>query len=169
MTGNASNKRSVPRIGTVSYLEYFMRSLKTGSATQSRITREAHPNCVICGPGDPLDLGLEFQFETDGCMSVMIPDGSRFQGYPGLLHGGIISVLFDAAMTHCLFAHGVTGLTASLNIRFLRPVSSVGSITVRAQIVKQKSHLYFLTGTLQQNGELKSKAEARFWNVSLDI
>lgn len=143
-----------------------MQSLKIFSLAHERTARESHPNCAICGPDDPFDLGLEFQCETDGAMSVIVRDGKRFQGYADRLHGGIISMLFDAAMTHCLFAHGVSAVTASLNVRFLEPVNPGRSITVRARIEKQKSHLYLLTGTLRQDGELKSKAEARFWSVS---
>ena len=96
-------------------------------------------------------------------MSVTIHDGSQFQGYQDRLHGGIISMLFDATMTHCLFAHGVTGVTATLNIRFLRPVISDRSITVSAHVEKQKSHLWLLKGALQQDDQLKSTAEAKFW------
>jgi uncharacterized protein (TIGR00369 family) len=141
-------------------------SLKANSSTHTRIARESHHNCVVCGADDRLDLGLKFQAEMDGSMNVIVRDVSRFQGYPDRLHGGIISVLFDAAMTHCLFAHGVTGVTATLNIRFLQPVISDRSITVRAQVEKQKSHLWLLKGTLQQDDELKSTAEAKFWIVS---
>jgi acyl-coenzyme A thioesterase PaaI-like protein len=121
---------------------------------------------VICGTNDSLDLGLEFQFETDGSMSVFVQDGSRFQGHPDRLHEGIISMPFDAAMTRCLFGRDVTGVTGSLNIRFLKPVICDRFATVRTHVKEQKSHLFLLEGTLQQDGELKSTAEAKFWAVS---
>jgi acyl-coenzyme A thioesterase PaaI-like protein len=123
-------------------------------------------HCAVCGAGDPLGLGLEFEAETDGTMSVQVRDGSRLQGYPHRLHGGIVATLFDAAMTHCLFARGLEGVTGSLNIRFLLPVDPVHPVIVRARVVKRKSRLCLLYGTLQQDGETKCKAEARFWIVS---
>ncbi len=132
----------------------------------NRIARASHAHCVICGEDDPLDLDLKFQTSRDGSMSVIVFDGTRFQGYPNRLHGGIISMLFDAAMTHCLFARGLTGVTAALNVRFLQPVSPEQAFTVSAQVEKRKSHLYLLRGLLKQKGELKSTAEARFWLVS---
>ena len=141
------------------------RSLETSGSTFSQTARQSHSDCVICGTDDPLGLGLEFQAGTDGSMSVIVGNGSRFRGYPNRLHGGIISVLFDAAMTHCLFAQGVTGVTASLNINFRKPVIPHRSITVHAQVVKQKSDLYVLKGSLQQDGEVKCTAEAKFWHV----
>ena len=75
-------------------------------------------------------------------------------------------MLFDAAMTHCLFAIGLTGVTASLNIRFLQPVLPDQPLTVSAHVEKRKSHLCLLTGSLRQGGELKGTAEAKFWLVS---
>ena len=72
-------------------------------------------------------------------------------------------MLFDAAMTHCLFARNVSGVTASLNVRFLKPVIPDRPVTVRAHVEKQKLGLFMLEGTLQQDGELKSTAEAKFW------
>jgi len=143
--------------------------MRTDKTTYARIAREAHSNCVICGTNDPLGLGLEFKIETDNSMSVFVRDGSLFQGYSDRMHGGIISVLFDAAMTHCLFAHGIVGVTASLNVRFRQAVIPDRPIAVRAHIEKQKSHLCLLEGTLQQDGELKSSAKAKFWIVSQEV
>ncbi|MFH1893959.1 MAG: PaaI family thioesterase [Candidatus Zixiibacteriota bacterium] len=140
--------------------------MKTDRTIHTRTAREAHPNCAVRSADDPLGLGLESDTSEDGTTSITVRDGLRFQGYQGRLHGGIISLLFDAAMTHCLFANGLSGVTASLNIRFLWPVISGRSITVCAQVEKQKSHLHLLKGTLHQGGELKSKAEAKFWIVS---
>lgn len=132
-------------------------------STRTRVARKLHFNCAVCGADDPLGLGLEFQAGMDGSMSVIVHEGLRFQGYPNRLHGGIISLLFDTAMTHCLFARGLAGVTASLNIRFLQPVIPGRLVTVRAEVSRQKSRLYLLKGTLQQDGELKSTAEAKFW------
>ena len=75
-------------------------------------------------------------------------------------------MLFDAAMTHCLFAHGLTGVTASLNIRFLQPVIPDQPIIVHAKLKKQKSQLYLLKSSLRQGDTIKCTAEAKFWIVS---
>ena len=127
-----------------------LRSLRINRSTYTEIARQSHPNCVICGDDDLLGLGLEFQAGTDGSMSVVVCNEARFQGYPDRLHGGIISMLFDAVMTHCLFAHGVTGVTASLNIRFLKRVIPDRPVTVRAHVARQKSHLFLLEGSLHR-------------------
>ncbi len=128
-----------------------------------KVARQFHCNCVVCAADDPFGLGLQFQAGADGSMVVKFQGGMQFQGYSDRLHGGIIALLFDAAMTHCLFARDLTGVTAELNVRFRLPVSTSRAVTVRAWVEKQKSHLYLLKATLEQDGELKSTAEAKFW------
>lgn len=41
------------------------------------------------------------------------------QEYEGQLHGRVISSLLDAAMTHCLFHHGIEAVTGELYVRFV--------------------------------------------------
>jgi len=138
-------------------------TIEKNKSEYPEVARQFHCNCVVCAANDPFRLGLQFQAGADGSMVVKFQGGMRFQGYSDRLHGGIIALLFDAAMTHCLFARGLTGVTGELNVRFHLPVSAGRAVTVRARVEKQKSRLYLLKGTLQQDGELKSTAEAKFW------
>ena len=139
---------------------------KMTRSTHFRTARDSHPHCVVCGADDPFGLELEFQEGSDGSISLTVPGGARFQGYPNRLHGGVIALLFDAAMTHCLFAQGLTGVTAVLNTRFLHPVVPEQSAVVTARVAKQKSHYYLLTGVLCQGNEAKCTAEAKFLLVA---
>jgi len=140
--------------------------MKKDSTIRAQTARKMHPDCVVCSADDPLGLGIAFDSGPDGTTSATIQDGAWLQGYPDQLHGGIISMLFDAAMTHCLFAHGLSGVTASLHVRFLQPVIPDRPVTVSARVKRQKSCLHLLEGTLQQDGEVRSTAEAKFWVVS---
>jgi len=44
-------------------------------------------------------------------------------------------MLLDAAMTHCLFARGVQGVTAKLDVKFRHPVRVGVQANVRARVV----------------------------------
>jgi len=125
--------------------------------------RQIHPHCAVCGRDNTLGLGLEFHPDENGGMTVVLSGSPQLEGYPDRLHGGIIAALFDAAMTHCLFARGLTGVTATIEVRFLQPVAANQAVSVHAQVEKQKSHLFWLTGILQQDDQLKARAKAKFW------
>ncbi len=124
-------------------------------------TRAAlHQHCVVCGEA-PCSLGLAFKIEGDRVVAEF-SGGESYQGYDGMLHGGVISAMLDAAMTHCLFARGQRGVTGELNIRFRRPVKTDRPVQVSAELMDAREPLYYLRAELRQDGEIKASAKAKF-------
>jgi acyl-coenzyme A thioesterase PaaI-like protein len=60
--------------------------------------RQAQPNskmCFICGLENPVGLKLRiFQIEP-GVIETAYTAPDHFQGYPGVLHGGIVATILD--------------------------------------------------------------------------
>ena len=92
---------------------------------------QRHPDCWVCSPSNTSGLAVEFEADESGAVEGVFSGGAAFTGYPGLLHGGVISALLDGAMTNCLMARGTPGLTARLEVRFLKPVAVDQPVTVR--------------------------------------
>ncbi len=88
-------------------------------------------------------------------------------GYRGRLHGGVIAALLDGAMTHCLFAYGVTAVTAALNLSYRRPVSVGRRATIRAWQERDLSPLRLARAELRQDGEVKASASAKFMEAEV--
>lgn len=135
------------------------------SAT-TELSRRCHPSCLVCGNGRADGLSLRFKRQADGSVSADFDCGAAFQGYPDRLHGGVIAVLLDAAMTHCLFARNVAGLTAKLAIRYNRAVVLGMPAVVRARVVDAKSPLYYLDSEVIQGGAICAAAKGTFWDAS---
>ncbi|HOW72297.1 MAG TPA: PaaI family thioesterase [Phycisphaerae bacterium] len=128
------------------------------------LSRKCHPSCLVCGSDRPDGLGLRFQRQADGSVIAEFDCGATFQGYPDRMHGGVTAMLLDAAMTHCLFARNVAGLTAKLAIRYHRAVTVGVPATVRARIVDAQPPLYYLESEVAQNGDIRTTAKATFWD-----
>lgn len=128
------------------------------------LSRQCHPSCLVCGSERAGGLGLRFVQQTDGSVSAEFHCSPDFQGYPDRLHGGVIAMLLDAGMTHCLFARNVAGLTARLNIRYNHGVMLGIPAVVRARIVDCEGPLYHLESEVRQNGYVCAAAKATFWN-----
>ena len=122
----------------------------------------AHPNCVICGNNGSGFPHLSFNMDKNGVIKAELQCKPVFQGYPGQLHGGVISTVMDAAMTNCLFARGITAVTAKLSIQFYKPVKINSSAIVRAWIYNESRLLYKLKSEIIQNGIVKAAAEGKF-------
>jgi acyl-coenzyme A thioesterase PaaI-like protein len=59
---------------------------------------EKQPNsrmCFVCGIENPIGLKLRFYTDDEGRCIARFRPKPEHQGYPGQLHGGIISALLD--------------------------------------------------------------------------
>ena len=64
----------------------------------TNIRNRVHPNCVVCSLDNAKGLHLDFVSGCDGSISATFSCDEAFEGYPGFLHGGVISSILDGAM-----------------------------------------------------------------------
>jgi len=130
----------------------------------TELSRRCHPACLVCANDRPDGLALRFELQADGSVAAEFGCGAVFQGYPDRLHGGVVAMLLDAAMTHCLFARNVAGLTAKLSIRYRRGVMVGMPAVVRARVVDADSPLYYLEAEIVQGEDVCAAAKGTFWD-----
>jgi acyl-coenzyme A thioesterase PaaI-like protein len=123
---------------------------------------EAHPFCFVCSGSNPMGLALRYAPQPDGSVSASFLGHSALEGYPGLLHGGVIAALLDGAMTNCLFAQGRPALTVELKVRYHAEVGAAEELQVRAWLEDDSHGLYQLRAELKQGGEVKAAATGKF-------
>ena len=137
----------------------------TASAAQCVLesTRAAqHAHCLFCGGENPLGFKLDFQVRDDGSVRASFPCGELFQSYPGMIHGGVIAALLDAAMTNCLFSKGVSAVTGQLSVRFLQPVNVESAAEITAFLVRKRGRVHLLGAEITQNRAVVARASATF-------
>jgi acyl-coenzyme A thioesterase PaaI-like protein len=127
-----------------------------------------HPHCVVCSPDHPCGLGLCFVAGADDTVVADFELDRTVEGYVGWSHGGITSAVLDGAMTNWLFAHGLTGVTAELSVRFRHPVLLGKPARVTARLRGAAHPLYELEARIIQNGQLKARATGRFMHKEHD-
>lgn len=127
-----------------------------------RVRRRSHPHCVVCAPENARGLGLEFVRRKDGGVESRFDCSKALEGYPQQLHGGVLALLIDSAMTNCLFAHGHVAVTGELKIRFLHPVATRQMISVRAWIDRSRPPLHVMRASVVQNERIMASASAKF-------
>ena len=127
-----------------------------------------HPDCWVCAPANGHGLAVAFQADSEGGVAGEFPCDEEFVGYPGFLHGGVTSALLDGAMTNCLMARGTPGLTAQLEVRFLRPVRLGETARLRAWLEKSHAPLFILAAELRQNDDILATATGKFMAYAED-
>lgn len=82
--------------------------------------------------------------------------GDRIDGHPGVVHGGILSLLFDDALGFGFEALGVKkAFTANLNVDYRAPVPAGTIIRVQAQLEQQEGRkLFWKAQMTSMDGEI---------------
>ncbi len=120
------------------------------------------PDCFVCGSRNPKGLKVPFSRSDDGVAATFTPDQTHV-GYEDVVHGGIISALLDEAVIWAAYsATGEFGVTAELNIRFLKPLSLNEQCTVRGKIIQDKRRVWVVESYIENAvGDTLARAEAK--------
>jgi len=119
-------------------------------------------NCFACGPGNPIGLHLHFDRDGDGVLAaVTLP--AVFQGWRGIAHGGVVMALLDEAMAHAAGFAGHRGVTASVRVRFRRPVPLEAPIEVHGRVTWQRRNVLGVEAQVRESaGAVLAHAEGSF-------
>lgn len=80
-------------------------------------------NCFVCGRQNPVGLKLDFYTAEPGKVRTEVTVPSHFQGYPDVVHGGIIASILDETGGRALMEEPTRFMvTAQLNVRYRKPV-----------------------------------------------
>jgi acyl-coenzyme A thioesterase PaaI-like protein len=128
-------------------------------------------NCFGCGT---LNLhGLRLRLHRDeasgGVVTHFTPD-TRFEGYGGMVHGGIVSTVLDEVMAWSLYQVGEWGVTAKMEIRFRQPLRIGEPTRANGHIVRERGRLFDLKGEIRRLDDeaLLAEATAIFMRVPSD-
>jgi uncharacterized protein (TIGR00369 family) len=103
--------------------------------------------CFACGTRNPQGLGLRFRFDSRE-VAADVTFGQAFQGYRGIVHGGLISTVLDEAMVTLLSKLGVLAVTAELTVRFVAPARVGEPFRVTARLVEKRGRISKLEARL---------------------
>ncbi len=121
-------------------------------------------NCFACGPANPIGMHLHFDraLDAEGVVA-RLRLAPVYQGWRGIAHGGIVMALLDEAMAHAAGFAGHRGVTASVSVRFRKPVPLEAPIVVRGRVTWQRRRVLGVEGTvLDADGDVLARAEGSF-------
>ena len=105
---------------------------------------------------------MQFRLQPDGSVADICTFGQALEGYPGVVHGGIVAAALDGAMTNWLFMHNHSAVTAELKVRYLLPVASRVPTLIRARWTEGSGMLFVMTAEVLQGGRQMATATAKF-------
>jgi len=126
----------------------------------------APPPNVCFGCGEANSAGMHLPFSRDEEHRKVYGEFrlvERYQGAPGIVHGGIVALVLDEALSKVSKFSGVSAVTAELNVEYLRPVRIGEAIRVEAANERAEGkHLYHSGEIRDGMGHVLARAKGRF-------
>ena len=124
--------------------------------------------CFVCGKRNPIGLKVEFDLDRDNLrLSGQFVPSREHQGYAGIMHGGLASALLDEAMVKLLWEAGIPAVSASLEIKLLKPIKVGQSITIDGWVTSDKGRIIHTAAKLvDKAGTVLAEATGKCIRVS---
>ena len=147
-------------------------------------------SCFVCGRDNPQGLRARWTADREaGEVRAALTIPEPFNGYPGVVHGGIVTALLDEAMARSVLLQGTFEdllVTARMEVAFRLPTPTGTPVTVVARVRRRsgtraqaEAELRLADGTVTAHAEaLMARpppavaaawvAEKPFWRVDPD-
>jgi acyl-coenzyme A thioesterase PaaI-like protein len=128
--------------------------------------------CFACGQRNPYGLHMVFRLDNDSIVCDFRPQPEH-QGFPGVLHGGIVATVLDEALnrTTMLTENATWTMTGRLEIRYRRHAPYGPLLRVRATLGQQRGRMIQASGKLvlaEDENTVLAEAQGTFMALSPD-
>ena len=127
---------------------------------------EVESACFVCGPSHPRGLRIRYVRAADGSVAARWTPDRTWQGFPGMIHGGIVSTILDEAMSKAVAASRCQALTAELKVRFRRPVPQDCELQIRGWVLDRRKRRIRTEAVVTGSG---GEELAHAWGVFLTV
>ena len=124
--------------------------------------------CFVCGLENPVGLHLSFYETGPGEVTVDFTPSDHYQGYPGVLHGGIVASILDeaAGRAHMGIFPPCFMFTAKLEVKFRKNIPIGKPLKIIGKAGKDRGRMAEgWSGIYTQEGELLAEANVLLVDV----
>jgi acyl-coenzyme A thioesterase PaaI-like protein len=126
------------------------------------------PGCYGCGPDNPDGFGLVAFAAEPGAVEADYVFGPRYEGGPGVVHGGATAAVLDDLYGRLLVRILTLAVTVDLQVGYHRAVHLEEPCRLRAELVEHVGRDLTMRASLTQQGEEKVTSHGRFRTIGLD-
>ncbi|NPV42075.1 MAG: PaaI family thioesterase [Anaerolineae bacterium] len=138
--------------------------------------KKPQPNskmCFICGLENPVGLKLRIYETEPGVVETAYTAPEHFQGYPGVLHGGIIATIIDEVSGRSLMGTAEQTrfmFTARIEVKYRKNVPIGRPLRIVGKALKDRGHSAEAWAGIYdaQSGELLAEGSTLLVNVPQD-
>ncbi len=122
-------------------------------------------HCFACGDLNEYGLHADITTDDDNTSHCIISVPSRFQGWKGMVHGGIISTLLDEISIYACRNISLRGVTAEIDVKFRKPVPIDTELELKAKVIDIRRKMVSVQAELLVGGEVHATADTKVFNL----
>ncbi len=116
--------------------------------------------CFVCGDKNPVGLKLRLRMDAErGESASEVTFAPHFQGWAGIVHGGLLATVLDEALIYAAGARGFKCVTGEVTVRYVKPASTGVTYVLRGRFVEDKGRIVLAESVLL-DGESQEVARA---------
>jgi uncharacterized protein (TIGR00369 family) len=104
-------------------------------------------HCFACGELSEIGLHLQLHLEPGRCSTALVIP-RQFEGWEGIIHGGILCTILDEVMAWSLVANDNWGVTARMSIDFRKPVTVGQAVRAEGWITEDRRRIQVTAGRI---------------------
>lgn len=126
--------------------------------------------CFLCGRQNPVGLKLDFYEDPEaGQVRVEFTIPNEYQGYPGVVHGGIVAAILDEVAGRAVMIEGSDEdlmATLRLTVRYRHPTPTEAPLTAAGWVEQVGGTGARVAGEIRlDDGTVTAECEALLANV----
>jgi uncharacterized protein (TIGR00369 family) len=108
-----------------------------------------YDGCFVCGQANACGLQLVFYYDEAGQKAwTEFAPAEKFEGYQGILHGGIISSVLDEVMIKAILYQGEVVVTSRLTVEFKSPAGIGEKLRAEGWVTGERGKIFLTEGKL---------------------
>ncbi|MCW2600153.1 MAG: hypothetical protein JWM02_1982 [Frankiales bacterium] len=140
--------------------------LRDGPWVPDRHDPQPSPYNTVVGSGNPLAAPTVLTSCTAEGVTGTVRFGTAYEGAPGLVHGGVLSMVLDQLFGEAGVAAGVAGMTVGLEVRYRAPTPIHTDLHIRARVLESSDRKVRMEGSIAAGDTTTVTATATFFRLT---
>jgi uncharacterized protein (TIGR00369 family) len=129
-----------------------------------------NPRCFVCGKENPAGLGVDFEIDREQrTIGAKFRPSDVYQGYEGIVHGGILSALLDEAMVKLTVGLGTPAVTAQMTVTFTAPSAPGDELFVSGKLTHETRRLIQAEAKIERGPVVIAEAKGKLMRISSEL
>ncbi len=124
--------------------------------------------CFVCGGRNPDGLRLEFRMDGErGEAEAVVAFPERFQGWAGIVHGGLLASVLDEAMIKAAWARDLRCVTGEITTRYVKPARTKAAYRLKGRVTGHRGKVILAESELAgEDGDVVARATGKLFRVA---